>query len=179
MASRLVQRLGAFRAAAALAERQPWEWQQEAAAALAGLLRPAKAPPGLEGWVAEQRAQAELTVRQASARILRDAVRLAQQAQRKTEGEAVRFGNVRQAAILAQVSPELTPWLCLGPKRNLLKALKDAAALLGPDELWQDSRTGWRSLGLKPGQRGSAPAQLQARATRTRSGLLVTREVPA
>jgi hypothetical protein len=176
--SKLVKRLGAFQAAAALAERQPWEWQQEAAAALAGLLRPAKAPPGLEGWVAEQRAAAELSVRQAAACLLRDAVRKAQQAQRKTDGEAVQYGNVRQAAILAQVSPELTPWLCLGPKRNLLKALRDAASLL-PDELWQDSRAGWRSLGLKPGQRPTAQAQLQARATRTRSGLAVVREFPA
>jgi hypothetical protein len=177
--SKLVQRLGAFQAAAALAERQPWEWQQEAAAALAGLLRPAKAPPGLEGWVADQRAAAELSVRQAAAKLLRDAVRKAQQAKRKTEGEAVRYGVVSAAEVYAQVSHELVPMLALGPKRDLFAALKDAATLLGPDELWRDGKRGWRSLGLKPGQRPAAPAQLQARATRTRSGLLVTREVPA
>ncbi len=152
----------------------PWEWQTEAAQTLAGLLRPLKAPPELEAYVAQQRAEAQLAVRQASAILLRDAVRRAQQETRGNHvAEARYYAAVKEAEILAQVDPSLLPILALGPRRRLRQALHDAAALLPEGQLWRDStgtRKGWRSLGqAHPNRRVLLPQpELSAGAERKR-----------
>lgn len=146
---RLPQRLGAFECAAKLTLRQPWEWQREACSILAGTVVPAKPPPGLESYVSEQRAAAALSIRQAAACLLRDAVRKAQLRRRGvgTLSEARFYAPVRPAAINAEIDHTLEHILALGPKRTLRQALHDAARLI-PDELWTEG-DGWRSLGEK------------------------------
>lgn len=159
--------LGQFAAAADLASRQAWEWQQEAAGALAGLLKPQRAPAGLEAFCEAARAEAAAAVRQASARLLRDAVResqrLGSQLGELDDGKGRLYGPVPEQAVLKHIDPRLQWLLALGPKRSLRRALYDAAELL-PDELWK-SPGGWRSLGERrqraPGW--EPPGRAQAR----------------
>lgn len=164
--SRIVKKLGVYKAAAELAARMPWEWQGEAAQILAGLLpRPLRPPPELEAYVAQQRAEAQLAVRQASAILCRDATRRAQQATRGNHVcEARYYAAVTEAQVLAQIDPTLLPILALGPSRRLRKALHDAAALLPEGQLWHDNRgskKGWRSLGeAHPNRRVLLPQPL-------------------
>lgn len=165
MNPRLPQRVGQYAAAAELTARQPWEWQREAQGILAGLVVPLKPPPGLEAYVSTERAAAALSVRQAAARLLRDACRAAQIQNRKVgnASEARFYAPVRPAAIYAQVDHTVGEWLALGPKRTLRQALCDASSLLPSGELWTEGR-GWRSLGAAPGQRrgGSGPQPVKA-----------------
>lgn len=167
---RLPQRLGAFEAAAELTLRQPWEWQREACSIIAGTVVPQKPPPGLEAYVSEQRAAAALSIRQAAAVLLRDAVRKAQLRRRGVGSisEARFYAPVRPAAINAEIDHTLEHVLALGPKRTLRQALHDAARLL-PDDLWTEG-DGWRSLGEKGNRRGGSGPQPQKRAPKLGAG---------
>ena len=169
MGRHLPKRLGHFDAAAELTARQPWEWQSEACALIAGTARPTKPPPGLEQYVAEQRAAAALAVRRASACLLRDAIKRAQMKQRGVshESEARFYGWVTTDQVRAQIDHTLMHLCAIGPKRTWQRALEDAQALL-PDEVWRGRSNdgdhargrGWCALGDRNyvrGQGGNGP----------------------
>ena len=144
--------LGAFAPARAWAARTPRDWQLEAMASLASGTQPRTQPPlELALPVAAARAEALQAVRAACAETLVRACKLAQQARRGLAGPAAnRYGTATSVEIRAHVPVEALPWLCLGPRRSFLTALREACALR-PNEL-QQARKGWRALGLEPGQ---------------------------
>ena len=161
---RLPARVGAFVAAAQLLERQPWEWQAEAIATLAGLTGAprAKLPPEIAPLVEAQRKAAQESILNAAATLLRDAVRRAQLALKdplSNHIEYANYGPVNGPAILAQIHPETAHLLALGPKRKLRKALEEASARLPEGELWR-CKQGWRSLGYKRPANAPEPPKL-------------------
>lgn len=135
--------------ASTLLARQPWQWQAEQAAVLAGLTRGLAAPPGLEDHVAGLRAQALLDVRRTSARLLCEATAKAQRhakGQRSDAGDGRFYRPVTEGEVLAQVPVELQWLLCLGPKRRLRAALLDATTLT--PGIWK-RKGGWAALGMR------------------------------